>query len=164
MSTRIIIICLFPLIFTGCTSSKKKNVTSFNVSNTDSVSTVDKENVEKMYLFSEVEARRKEAILLDVPIPLYVTRIPVINEDMYGNQIVLGYQSNVSPDELITMYREQMERHGWNLAQSFKGSESLLHFEKPTRVCSVCIRPHKKMFGNEGSELIIYVEDNGLVW
>lgn len=165
MSAHILIVCLFPLIFVACASKKKHTLTSFSFSKEDGAEQCKGNFPDKPSCFSEVEAKRKEAILVDIPIPLFSNRIPVINDDSYGNQIVLGYQSTVTATELITLYREQMERYGWNLAQSFVGSESLLHFEKPTRVCLVSIRPHKKLFfGPESTDLIIYVEDSSLVW
>ncbi len=154
MLVRIFVLLLFPLIYSSCAAKKKHDISSHT----------SEDSSYKKSAFSEAEARRQEAMLMDVPIPLYTSRIPVTNYDQYGNQIVLGYQSSSTPDELITLYREQMGRHGWNLAQEFTGSESLLHFEKPMRACSISIRSRKKFFGKGGgSDLILYVEDSGII-
>jgi hypothetical protein len=115
--------------------------------------------------FDEHEAERQEATLIDIPIPLYLQRLPVVTRDHCGNQIVLGYYSTIEPESLVNFYQNQMERQGWSLVKAFEGSEALLHFEKPTRTCSVSIRPHSTFFGKKsGADLIIYLEDSTFAW
>jgi hypothetical protein len=110
-------------------------------------------------------AQHQEASLIDVPIPLYTHRLPIIANNHCGSQIVLGYRSFVEPSSLVELYQSQMELQGWNLARSFIGSETLLHFEKPTRACSISVRPHISFFGTpSGTDLVIYVEDSKFSW
>lgn len=117
--------------------------------------------------FSIHEAERQEAALIDVPIPLYMERLPVTAHDHCGSQIVLGYYSAIEPDYLLDFYRNQMERQGWSLAKVFAGSEALLHFEKPTRTCSILIRSHTHtaFFSKKtGTDIIVYLEDSTFSW
>lgn len=111
------------------------------------------------------EAVRQEAALIDVPIPLYTSRLSLVANDQYGSHIVLGYHTAMDANELLTFYQNQMEMQGWSSKRVFIGSESLLHFEKPTRACSVSIRPSTTFFGgSSGTDLVIYLEDNKFVW
>jgi hypothetical protein len=153
-------VCLIPILCTSCVMSKKPCADRVAVIAEDVVELSSKKRV-----FDVREAEYQEAALIDVPIPLYTQRLPVVTNDQHGSQVVLGYYSLIEPTSLVTLYQDQMERQGWNLVRSFVGTEALLHFEKPTRACSVSIRPHATLFGKAaGTDLVIYLEDSTFSW
>lgn len=115
--------------------------------------------------FDELNIQRQEAALLDIAIPTYQQRLPIFCEDQYTGQVVLGYQSDCTPEDHRRFFHEQMERYGWNLRREFKGSELFLEFEKPTRSCAVSLRPRTGFFGKKnGTDIVIYVEDSSIVY
>ena len=142
------------LILSGCT---KKVVQSANLRSEKL--TYKKKN------FDALDIERQEAALLDIAIPTYQQRLPIFCEDQYTGQVVLGYQSDATPEDHSRFFHEQMERYGWNLKREFKGSELFLEFEKPTRSCVYSLRPRIGFFGKKnGTDIVIYVEDSSIVY
>jgi hypothetical protein len=84
---------------------------------------------------------QREAMLVDIPIPLYDERIilpsSVISED---GTLVFGYKSPLSCEQATSFFITQMERLGWKHLVTFDGIESLLQFESPDRYCTVVIK------------------------
>lgn len=104
------------------------------------------ESKNKKYATSLDSVYQQEAMLADIPVPLYDQRI--LLDNTYGsteqNAIVLGYKSTLSLEEIIQFYAAEMERLGWWQLMIYKGPESLLNFEKPGRLCTISIRFHNK--------------------
>lgn len=157
---RLWVISLIALLVSGCT---KKEQSSSLVNKKNASQSI----MHKKTVFDLSDIERQEAALLDIAIPPYQQRLPLFAEDQFSGQVVLGYYSDCTAEDHRTFFHQQMERYGWNLRREFKGPELLLEFEKPTRSCAVNIRPHAKtsFFDKTvGTDIVIYVEDNSIVY
>ena len=85
---------------------------------------------------------QQEAMLIDVPIPLYDERIIPPSEDNResNNTLVFGYKSPLSCAQAQDFFMHQMERYGWQHLVSFNTTELLLQFSSPDRYCTVIIK------------------------
>ena len=83
----------------------------------------------------------QQAMLVDIPIPLYDERIILPPSDSSeGGTLIFGYKSPLSYDQAIIFFITQMERLGWKHLVTFDGIESILQFESPDRYCTVVIK------------------------
>lgn len=83
-----------------------------------------------------------EAKLSDVPVPLGSCPLPYYFDEKNlneGQDILLGYMSQQDEDSLLTFYEREMFANGWRLLACIKGSDSVLIFEKPDRICAIII-------------------------
>jgi len=85
---------------------------------------------------------QQEAKLYDVPI--LIDAQPDDTNKQPDSLSQVSFFANVDFAEAILFYEQEMERFGWNLLGSFIEDEALLVFDKPTKMCSVSIRPSKK--------------------
>lgn len=100
-------------------------------------------------------ARQQEAMLVDVPLPLYDERIITeSNGQTESETLVLGYKSPLSKPEAIDFFVHQMERYGWQNSVCFDGYQALLQFESPDRYCTVSIKEQEP----RGSCIFIYIK------
>lgn len=85
---------------------------------------------------------QQEAMLVDVPIPLFDERIIPSSSDIIDSDTLLfGYKSPLSKDQAIDFFLKQMERLGWEHLVSFESvTETLLQFKSPDRYCTVIIK------------------------
>lgn len=100
-------------------------------------------------------ARKKEAKLEDIPLPLQVKPIKDFfsdEEGEYSSQVVIGYETDMFTEEIAKFYEQQMDRNGWACLSRTDGREILFNFVKPYRVCSVSVRQRKN---SEGSFFVI---------
>lgn len=82
-----------------------------------------------------------EAMLVDVPIPLYDERIIIpLSDNSEGGTLVFGYKSPLSCEQAADFFITQMERLGWKHLVTFDGIESILQFESPDRYCTVVVK------------------------
>ena len=137
---------LFCLLFSSCTkhqSSQQKNDTEQPLvdSRNDILDTI----------------IQQEAMLVDVPIPLYDERI-IPSSDQISNTdtLAFGYKSPLSRTQVIEFFMNQMERYGWKHLVSFGASEILLQFESPDRYCSVVIKNSDHTSSH--SSIFIYIK------
>lgn len=97
----------------------------------------------KLFVAKRVE--EKEAKLIDVPLLLNAEPIQQFfldqEGDMHHNE--LGYNVDLSKDEVIQFYLQGMERNGWRVLSQADGVETLISFVKPDRFCSISVRPKK---------------------
>jgi len=85
---------------------------------------------------------QQEAKLVDIPIPLYDEWLSVASNDSNTEDTTMfGYRSSLSVNVIIDFYVHEMERLGWQQLKLFQGTESLVQFESPERLCSISIRP-----------------------
>jgi hypothetical protein len=70
---------------------------------------------------------QQEAMLVDIPIPLFDARI-------------IPSSSDFNESDTIDFFLNQMERLGWKHLVLFEGEESLLQFKSPDRYCTVVIK------------------------
>ena len=108
-------------------------------------------------------ARTKEAKLSDIPIPLNVDPLDDFLDSSYSEkEIVLGYHSNMSTDDIFRFYKQEMERLGWQNVASFDEYEKMfiLNFTKPSKFCSVLIRKCScdDETSQEHSDIIIFTK------
>jgi hypothetical protein len=97
----------------------------------------------------------KEAMLVDIPIPLYDERIILPSSVMTeGGTLVFGYKSPLSRDKVIDFFMTQMERLGWKHLVTFEGAELILQFESPDRYCTVVV----KNISSSHSSIFIYLK------
>jgi len=84
---------------------------------------------------------QQEAMLIDIPIPLYDERIiPVSHDEIEHDTLVFGYKSPLSFVHISDFFMNQMERYGWRHLVSFDThSQSILQFKSPDRYCTVVI-------------------------
>ena len=102
---------------------------------------------------------QQEAKLVDIPIPLYDEWLSVeSNDSNTEDNTMLGYRSSLSVDVIIDFYVHEMERLGWQQLKLFQGTESLVQFESPERLCSISIRPRDiQLKHTAGTDVIIFV-------
>jgi len=102
---------------------------------------------------------QQEAKLVDIPIPLYDKWLSIVSNDSnHEDNTMLGYRSSLSVDVIIDFYVHEMERLGWQQLKLFQGTESLVQFESPKRLCSISIRSSDtKLKHVVGTDVIIFV-------
>jgi hypothetical protein len=91
-------------------------------------------NNSALWNLKELEARHYD-------IPFIFDAQPIAGQSSNASQIT--FKSNVSLDQAIDFYRQQMDVYGWNLLFCVKDTETLLSFEKPNKYAMVSIRPTK---------------------
>lgn len=98
-------------------------------------------------------SRHLEAKLYDVPVLLNAQLVQNINNTAcIDESSIISYEAAEPYENIALYYQEEMERLGWWQTATFKGSETLLNFEKPNKYCSISIRPLKKV-----SRVIIFI-------
>ncbi len=91
------------------------------------------------------EVRQFEAKLSDIPAPLDALPVPeYFSSESRANDssYVIGYRTAMTCDHIVDYFNKEMERLGWRQTYFIKAYESILHFEKPSRWCSVSFRPY----------------------
>ena len=100
---------------------------------------------------------QQEAMLVDIPIPLYDERIIPLNHfSIESDTLVFGYKSPLACAQAQAFFMNQMERYGWQHLVSFISEDVLLQFSSPDRYCTVIIK--KDGYGSSGSSIFIYVK------
>jgi hypothetical protein len=116
---------------------------------------IDDQNQNENYIKNDYFDRiiQQEAMLVDVPIPLFDERIfPTSFEEIESDTSVFGYKSPLSKDQAIDFFLKQMERLGWEHLISFKAAaEIIMQFKSPDRYCTVvikdyCLSTHTSIF------------------
>jgi len=86
--------------------------------------------------------KQVEAKFSDVPIPLDSFPIEYSFDGcIESEENTFGYRSSISIKDLTHFYCQEMERLGWCKIIVFDGFEKLLNFQKPSKFCSISIRP-----------------------
>jgi hypothetical protein len=139
---------LFCLLLSSCTKQQsrqhKKSVTQL----------VDKTQNSLLDMIGQ-----HEAMLVDVPIPLYDERIIIpLSDNSEGGTLVFGYKSPLSCEQAINFFITQMERLGWKHLVRFDGIESILQFESPDRYCTVVVKSNAASH----SSIFIYLKKASL--
>ena len=121
---------MFCLLLSSCTkqssSRQKKGVESLNNRSQDNCLDI---------------IIQQEAMLVDIPIPLFDTRIiPSFSHVNESDTLLFGYKSPLSKSQAIDFFLNQMERLGWKHLVLFESQESLLQFKSPDRYCTVVIK------------------------
>ncbi len=100
---------------------------------------------------------QQEAMLVDVPIPLYDHRIiPAMHDVTEHDTLVFGYKSPLNTDQAISFFMTQMERYGWKHMVTFVAHETIAQFESPDRYCTVVIK--KSDHCVSGSVIFMYIK------
>lgn len=112
---------------------------------------------EPLQIASDVLVQLFEAKLADIPVPIGSKPIKHYFQSAAADsqEIVLGYTSEQSVDEIALFYAQQMEQSGWYQTSSFFGAEQLLMFEKLDQVCVVSLREQEGWFKKNGYTQII---------
>lgn len=87
--------------------------------------------------FQEKEIIAKYAELPDTPFQVVLDSIATIPYE--SDQIQMFYTTTMKNQELIDFYQQQMERLGWDLLAESHAQDCLLHYVKPTQICSILI-------------------------
>ena len=140
---RVLLVGLFCLLLSSC--AKNSHVKQSTTNNKHNRMPIDR-------------VQQQEAMLVDIPIPLFDERLPVYDPDsnLGHSTIMLGYKSSLDTNDIVDFYTKQMERLGWNCIKLFHGVESLLQFESPDRLCTVSVRPHHKR--GYGADIIVFID------
>ena len=100
---------------------------------------------------------QQEAMLIDVPIPLYDDRIIVPNYSISeSNTLAFGYKSILTCAQAHDFFMNQMERYGWQHLVSFNAGNTLLQFSSPRRYCTVIIKSDDH--DQSRSHIFIYIK------
>lgn len=100
--------------------------------------------------------RQQEAKCVDVPIPLQTEPAFEYMQNTQDNaSLCLAYKTAMSLEELYAFYRAQMELQGWRTIGCFQGKETLLICEKPTKICSISMRPFAKRYDPINQTLLL---------
>lgn len=121
---------LFCLLFSSCTKQK-----SYKQKNNNALSA---NSMKETYLDTIVQ---QEAMLTDIPIPLFDARIiPSSFNLIKSDTLLFGYKSPLSYEQAIDFFLKQMERLGWKHLVTLDGEESLLEFKSPDRYCTIVVK------------------------
>ncbi len=102
--------------------------------------------------------REREAKLVDIPIPFNAQALPAaFSHDEQNGSYELGYQLSCKADDVEQFYRAEMERLGWNESFSIKGTQTLLVFEKPSRLCILSIHQQPDALSQDYIKLLIFI-------
>lgn len=85
----------------------------------------------------------QEAKLFDVPVLIDARPEKLTQLEEAEEVASVSYTAHISLTEAIDFYEQEMERYGWNLWHSLISQEALLVFEKPSKICTVSLRPYK---------------------
>jgi|GEM_PF-1364545 len=105
---------------------------------------VDGLSVEKLTINQCNKYKQQEARLIDIPLPLQIEpdyRYSIAYEQ-HGP--LYAFTVAMSHEQILEFYRIEMEREGWKLVGSYADIESVMIFNKPTRVCVITIHTQKK--------------------
>lgn len=98
---------------------------------------------EKVYSSSVSADWQQEARLQHVPLPLNAQRAdvcgPLESGEQPKDQIIVCYLVDMTIDQLIDFYTEQMERFGWLQIGDFRSHQTLLLFERPDKLCAIAL-------------------------
>ncbi len=84
---------------------------------------------------------QQEAMLVNIPIPLYDERIlPQALDFLESETSVLGYSSSLIVQQLIDFFMSQMELYGWKHLVSFESNETILIFENPYSYACISLK------------------------
>jgi hypothetical protein len=97
---------------------------------------------------------QQEAMLVNVPLPLYDERIILDSSFDEDQGVVLGYKSPLTVEQVIAFFMNEMERYGWKHLVTFYSSESILQFQSPHFYCTVLTQSLE----NRYSRIIIYMK------
>ena len=104
---------------------------------------------------------QQEAMLVDVPIPLYDERIiPSDYSIAESDTLIFGYKSPLACAQAQAFFMNQMERYGWQHLVSFNTAELLLQFQSPYRYCTVIIKNDDR--DASSSRIFIYIKKASL--
>jgi hypothetical protein len=139
---------MFCLLFSSCTKQKssrqKKGIAQLF------------DNTQDHVLDTIIQ---QEAMLVDIPIPLYDERIMLPPSVMTeGGTLLFGYKSPLSCEQAVTFFVTQMERLGWKHLVTFDGVELILQFESPDRYCTVVVKKNT----SSNSSIFIYLKKASL--
>jgi hypothetical protein len=99
---------------------------------------------------------QQEAMLIDIPIPLYDERIVPAGYTAEGDTLSFGYKTSLTRDQIKEFFISQMERYGWQHLVSFETAEMLLQFASPNRYCTIVIK--NKEHDPIGSCFFVYIK------
>lgn len=140
------IVIMFCVLLSSCTkhqSPQQKN-------NTDQQLIDDRKKILDIII-------QQEAMLVDVPIPLYDERIISCNDSsIESDTLVFGYKSPLSCAQAQDFFMHQMERYGWQHLVSFDSQDVLLQFSSPDRYCTVIIKKSDRSPSH--SRIFIYIK------
>lgn len=97
---------------------------------------------------------QQEAMLVDVPLPLYDERIILDSNPDEDQGIILGYKSSLTVAQVISFFMNEMERYGWKHLITFYATESILQFQSPHSYCTILTQSLE----NRYSRIIIYMK------
>lgn len=101
----------------------------------------DSENILKSYKKDIIDTIvKQEAMLVDIPIPIYDEHIVSDCDMVRSDVLVFAYKSPLSRIQAQEFFMTQMERLGWQHLVSFEAIELILQFASPDRYCTVIIK------------------------
>lgn len=104
---------------------------------------------------------QQEAMLVDIPIPLYDERIiPSFDHTIASDTLTFGYVCPLSFTQAVDFFMNQMERYGWKHLVTFEGKDLLLQFASPDRYCTIII---KNTVTPSSTRIFIYIKKGELV-
>ena len=98
----------------------------------------------------------QEAMLTNIPIPLYDKRILPDSLDFFEHDAttILGYSSSLDSSFIVDFFMNQMERYGWKHLVSFDHKDMILIFENPDSYCLIKIKPQPR----QGTSFFVYIK------
>jgi len=98
--------------------------------------------------------KAQEALFADIEVP-FAALPSAYEHDREQGLVSITYQCPGVMDELVTLYRNSMERYGWCLQVHFPGSQPVLLFKKPHRFCLVSLSYGSKKRRKNNVTLVI---------
>lgn len=139
-----ILLFIIPFLITSCAKHEKK-IGINQVFWTESGMELHKQNKSKSVLALE-RMQHEHAKYTDIAVPLSARSLCYESPDNISNArgAILAFEIQSSRPAIELFYEQQMECLGWQLIAVTQGTESVLFFDKPQRICSVSLRPVQK--------------------
>lgn len=99
---------------------------------------------------------QQEAKCADVPMPIGAQIVKELSQQEQESIALYCTCAGISSQDIRLFYEREMERLGWQQVAAIEGSELLLTFQKPTRFCTVLLKPIKGKRGKKSVDISLY--------
>ncbi|HZW61961.1 MAG TPA: hypothetical protein VFF04_07085 [Candidatus Babeliales bacterium] len=125
------------------------------VAHNDAQTSIDAQS-HKVRAVSEEQMFQQEAKCSDVPVPMGAQIVKELNHQEQESIALYCTCAGTSSQDIRSFYEREMERLGWQQVAAIEGSELLLTFQKPTRFCTVLLKPIKGKRGKKAVDISLY--------
>ena len=93
-----------------------------------------------------------QAKIADIPFPLGATLLSYQHQDAPAHQSLLTYSTHSSIESMVWFYKQHMERLGWRTMTEIAGTEGMLVYKKPHKMCVISLRSNVLTIGIDDTQ------------